>query len=563
VRHLGRLYVFEGPDGVGKTELSARLATLLRSQGIPTQLAKFPGDQDGTLGKLVYDLHHRPERFGVGDVAASSIQLMHIAAHLDAIERTILPALNAGTTVVLDRFWWSTRVYGLASGIDRKTLDAMLEVERAAWGGAEPTRIFLVRRAAPLRSEPEFPWRTYTGIYDQLANDLCNTCRMVIVDNNGPIEAAMEQVEGALPLVDEEVLREETSQMGLQFGPPCKAPAAPYVFSGLAPAEPTEVYDTYWKFAAERQRIFFRRFRGLPPPWTNDPILAQYKFTNAYRASDRVSQYLIREVIYRGSQSPEEVFFRTVLFKLFNKIETWELLTRSLGEITYREFAVRAYDQVLQRAMARGDRIYSAAYIMPSGSTAFGSTRKHRSHLELLERMMNDEVPLRLVETSSMFDAFKLLRSYPMMGDFLAYQYATDINYSTLTEHSETEVVVPGPGAKAGISKCFKSLGGLNEADLVRVVTERQAEEFERVGVDFETLWGRPLHLIDCQNLFCEVDKYARVRHPEYSGSSQRTRIKQKFRAHANRLDLWYPPKWGINGAIERERTAILRPGLK
>src|SRR5438552_2556318 len=94
----------------------------------------------------------------------------------------------------------------------------------------------------------------------------------------------------------------------------------------IAPLRPTPVYDTYWRFAAERQEIFFARMTGLPPPWTKDRILAEFKFTNAYRAADRVSQFLIRHVIYRRDlpNSIEEIFFRTMLFKLFNKIETWE-----------------------------------------------------------------------------------------------------------------------------------------------------------------------------------------------------------------------------------------------
>ena len=97
------------------------------------------------------------------------------------------------------------------------------------------------------------------------------------------------------------------------------------IFSKLISAKPTIVYDTYWRFAVERQNIFFSRVAGNSPPWTDDQILREYKFTNAYRASDRVSQYLIRHVIYKGDQSPEEVFFRILLFKFFNKIETWEL----------------------------------------------------------------------------------------------------------------------------------------------------------------------------------------------------------------------------------------------
>src|ERR1035438_3409208 len=168
--------------------------------------------------------------------------------------------------------------------------------------------------------------------------------------------------------------------------------------------------------------------------------------------------------------------------------------------------------------------------------------------------MMTDEVPLRIAETKSMRDAFMLLRSYPTIGDFLAYQYVTDLNYSTLINFSEMDFVVPGPGAKSGISKCFESLGGISEEDIIRVVTDRQSAEFERLGIDFKSLWGRPLQLIDCQNLFCEVDKYSRVFHPEIAGTSLRTRIKQKFRATSAPIDYWYPPKWGINEQIAREQ---------
>ena len=60
----------------------------------------------------------------------------------------------------------------------------------------------------------------------------------------------------------------------------------------------TEVFWSYWRLAAERQAMFFRRVAGEPGPWTGDEILARHRFTNAYRASDRVSQYLLHHVIY-------------------------------------------------------------------------------------------------------------------------------------------------------------------------------------------------------------------------------------------------------------------------
>lgn len=332
---------------------------------------------------------------------------------------------------------------------------------------------------------------------------------------------------------------------------PSAAPT-PIVLRHLAPAKVSEVYESYWRFAAERQAVFFRRARGETHPWTNNPVLAIYKFTNAYRASDRVSQYLIRNVIYRDDlpKSPREVFFRILLFKLFNKIETWELLERACGLITFEDYRFAAYDAVLSRAMQAGRRIYSAAYIMPPGSRAFGRPAKHQNHLLLLERMMADQLAERLVQTRTMQDGFEKLRCYPTIGDFLAYQFITDINYSELTDFSEMDFVVPGPGARDGLRKCFVDPGGLNEPELIRLMADLQEQEFERLGLDFQSLWGRRLQLIDCQNLFCEVDKYARVAHPQVAGKTGRVRIKQKFEPTLRPIDLFYPPKWKLNDKI-------------
>ncbi len=315
------------------------------------------------------------------------------------------------------------------------------------------------------------------------------------------------------------------------------------------PVKTTAVYDTYWRFAVERQLTFLRRLAG-EAPFTTDPILAQHRFTNAYRASDRVSQYLIRKVIYAGPPAVVEVFFRTLLFRLFNKVETWELLETACGPITWAEFSFERYDAVLSAAMERGIRIYSAAYIMPSRAAGLQSPRKHRNHLNLLAKMMTESLPARMAHAASASQAFSLLRSYPMIGDFLGYQFLTDLNYGPILSFSEMDFVVPGPGAASGLRKCFTDGGGLTDADLIRLVTDAQEEEFSRRGLVFSTLWGRPLQLIDCQNLFCEVDKYARLAHPEFTAPNGRSRIKQNYHAKASELRVWYPPKWKINALI-------------
>src|ERR1700677_1494583 len=120
--------------------------------------------------------------------------------------------------------------------------------------------------------------------------------------------------------------------------------------------EPTEVFDTYWRFAAERQSVNDRRLAGEPGPWTQDPGIRTYRFTKAYRATDRVSQYLIREILYREdrSQATREVFFRAMLFKLFNKIETWEAIERKLGPVTFEDVDFDAISAVLDDVRRQG-----------------------------------------------------------------------------------------------------------------------------------------------------------------------------------------------------------------
>jgi hypothetical protein len=300
--------------------------------------------------------------------------------------------------------------------------------------------------------------------------------------------------------------------------------------------------------------VFFRRANGEQAPWTSDPVIRAYKFTNAYRASDRASQYLIRRIIYRDDlpTSETEICFRVLLFKLFNKIETWELIEAAIGPITFEDYRFERYDEVLSRAMRTGSRIYSAAYIMPPGGSAFGHKAKHQNHLRLLEQMMATDLPKRLADARTMQDGFEMLLAYPTIGSFLAYQFITDINYSGVTDYSEMEFVIPGPGARDGISKCFIDTGGLNEPELIRFIADIQEAEFDRLGIDFPSLWGRRLQLIDCQNLFCEISKYARVAHPDVVGASGRTRIKQRFTPDQMPIAYWYPPKWGINERIKQ-----------
>jgi len=335
--------------------------------------------------------------------------------------------------------------------------------------------------------------------------------------------------------------------------------------------EPTvrpEVFDTYWRFAAERQSIFHRRATGSPLPWTDDPILSRFKFCNTFRASDRVSQYLIRQVIHgpmADGVSAEDMFLRIALFRLFSKESTWEALEATTGGVCAATLDTDRLGAVLASKKAQGP-IYTAAFIL-CAANPYGFTAKHRNHLELVRRMLGPGgIGGDIARARSLGEVYELLLAWPMFGPFLAYQVAIDLNYSEHLDFSEDEFTVPGPGAVRGLKKVFLDFGGHRPEALIQRMVEQQEAHFERLGIDFEDLFGRRLHAIDCQGLFCETDKYSRVAFPALK--SNRQRIKQTYTSNPEPLQLFYPPKWGLNdrlpsipaGGRQPESVAPQRP---
>jgi alpha-glutamyl/putrescinyl thymine pyrophosphorylase clade 1 len=320
----------------------------------------------------------------------------------------------------------------------------------------------------------------------------------------------------------------------------------------VPPKPRPSVYRAYWRFAADRHAIFEARLSGEPPPWTEDEILRRHRFCNVFRAADRVTQHLIQRAAYGDpSLSEEDVFLRVVLHRLFSRPATWELLESTIGRIDVAGFDTARYGGLLDAAFQRGQRLYTAAFILCANGP-YGFARKHRNHLALVDAMIRDGVPARISSAPSLEAAYEELRSWPMLGPFMAYQLAIDLNYSAVLEFSENDFTAPGPGALRGLRKVFLDLGDLTPADTVHWLVEQQHVAPEELGVTPPTLFGRPLHAIDCQNLLCEVDKYSREAFPALA--SNRNRIKQRFAPDFSSMPLFFPPQWGINARIPDDR---------
>ena len=243
------------------------------------------------------------------------------------------------------------------------------------------------------------------------------------------------------------------------------------------------------------------------------------------------------------------------MFKIFNNIDTWEFLEAKLGPVNWFSANLNDINDALNERRARGERLYSPAYIMPAPK--LGHAHKHSNHLKLVARMMEDRLPKKVETAASLRSVYELLLQYPGIGRFLAFQFTIDLNYSQLLPYQERDFVVAGPGAIDGIAKCFSDIGRRSPEEVIYEMFERQEISFAEESIKSPTLRGRRLQPVDCQNLFCEVSKYARVAHPEIEGVSGRSKIKQKYRQNARPLPRpKYPPRWNLDQPEDDNKPA-------
>ncbi|KAJ7041200.1 hypothetical protein C8F04DRAFT_1080514 [Mycena alexandri] len=302
---------------------------------------------------------------------------------------------------------------------------------------------------------------------------------------------------------------------------------------------PTIVFNTLFQWLHERKTIDDRRRAGMPAPWTKDALMQKYKFCNAYRLLDRTSQYVITEVIEKGSQDRTELLFRILLFNSFNRIDTWKLLLRSFGGTpTWKAFKLTEYDRVLTAALDRGETLFCGAYMKIGYRLDFDTN--HMRHLQLLELLM-EALPSVLAEATYAADVYEQIAAFQGMGAFSTYQLMLSLSYSPLLNFAANDFVIPGIGASSGLVKLFgasmrkaKEVVPDIEADVLRWLTETQRAQFARLGLDFPYLCvpgGELLELdvADIEHAVCEVDKYARKAHPHIKGMGDRTQLRGTF----------------------------------
>lgn len=289
----------------------------------------------------------------------------------------------------------------------------------------------------------------------------------------------------------------------------------------------------FYDFVTERYKIHIRKdFLKQKAPWTNNPILSQYKFCNIRREHDRQSQYLIKNISTNSCLSLEDKIVNSFYFRAWNNWDTMKDLggpwpAKNLYSSQMKERVRSIYQQLASEDPDR--KWWSSAYNQ-------GGTKQAWRYPDPNEKInKEDDIPLRvfhigpwlkehntvekLLSASDQKAAFEAIKEIQGFADFLAYQIFVDLTYIEEFPFSENEFVVAGPGCKKGLNKLFDDYNGLTHEEALFWLADNIDEIFNEVHPPF---WAGRLFVdlpqedrffsVMClENCMCEFCKYIRT----------------------------------------------------
>jgi hypothetical protein len=275
----------------------------------------------------------------------------------------------------------------------------------------------------------------------------------------------------------------------------------------------------FWYFVCERQNVYWNRFvLKKDPPWTFDPVLSGYKFTNCYRELDRTTIWYHQNIggyptsrtnfpsQFKGKE--KDVIFATFVHRLFNRIETMQPI---LPYLTLKTFNMKAVTAIIEGLRQQGQNVFTSAHLT-TGVRFGGYDDKLYNIMHLIKLIHEsiDEIYENIMSSNSLEELFWEVRKVQGFGPFLGYQTILDIINSGIKNFSIDSFTVAGPGCKRGIRHVFPDMPF---EDALMYIRKNQHKHLKKFGLEFkfiEEFGGEKfgLHLGNVENLFCEFSKF-------------------------------------------------------
>lgn len=303
----------------------------------------------------------------------------------------------------------------------------------------------------------------------------------------------------------------------------------------------------------ERYKIHTRKdIEALDPPWTNDPILDQFRFCNVFREYDRQSRYLISRVSNNPELSLEDKIVNSVMFRAWNNYKTFrafgfphpaeEIYSPELKEMTrstYKELSA------LDPERKWWSNAYNQGGIKQAWRTPIGEGYSKNPTDDVEENiplrpfhlgvaMGENHLADRILACNTQEDVLKELRLYPGLAGFMSYQVFVDMTYTREFPWSENEVTIAGPGALKGLELLFKTRDDATPEELIfwlrnninenKLFDDKYISVYEdRCGLPHEHWdpnelfydrkdYDRKMNVMAIENCLCEFSKYHKLK---------------------------------------------------
>ena len=283
----------------------------------------------------------------------------------------------------------------------------------------------------------------------------------------------------------------------------------------------------------DRYRIHKRKdVKGLPKPWTNNPIMQQYKFTNVRREHDKQTRHLLKSIVHNNKLTLEDKIVNCFLFRAWNNYDTFHDFglpapSRLLYNPSFKESIRPRYQHLSTVAV---DRLwFSSAYNQGGTKQAWRYLKKDKTPLEkdiplrpfhIGVWLSEQNIANRLLHSKNQQECFEIIKEVRGFADFLAYQVFVDLTYIPEFPYSENEFVVAGSGCKSGLNWLFINKDGMTDEECLFWLRDNWSVLCYRCNIPWNSdklfsdlpEYDRCMNVMSLENCFCEFSKYMRAK---------------------------------------------------
>lgn len=278
------------------------------------------------------------------------------------------------------------------------------------------------------------------------------------------------------------------------------------------------MYQPFFAFAKERHKIYLRRVeQKLPAPWTDDPILHKFRFTNVYRELDNVTLWFAKNARNRYESDPVATMMATVVFRLFNRNVTGEAIFNQqvFGNFTPFEMFLDSGDAFAMegpiRAFCGKGPYCTGAYIINSPN----GMNKLMGVLQMIQWVWERRMEFvdQIIQEQTLEKSWEQFRKINHIADFTSYEFVTDLRWTPLLRNA-TDIDTwanPGPGAMRGLNRLYGRPLEKKQQKHLFICEMRAILEASRNPELWPSYWPK-LEMREVEHTLCEFDKYERAR---------------------------------------------------